>query len=98
MPVNNELKKKEFPMKLKFKKKTTTEFKNNLKSISVKLIMSPSIEDIEKACIPFANATWVDEPWDEKKMLENKSAVFASHFPEKNFTSNFGEYQFNFFD
>ena len=33
MPVNNELKKKEFPMKLKFKKKPTTEFKNNLKSI-----------------------------------------------------------------
>ena len=83
MPVNNELKKKEFPMKLKFWKKPTTDFKNNLKSISVKLIMSPSIKDIEKTCIPFANATWVDEPWDEKKMSENMSeetkALFLHH-------------------
>lgn len=79
MPVNNELKEKEFPMEIKFGKKPKTEFKNLLKSIDVKLIMSPRYEDIINACIPFANATWVDEPIEIKNMSNKSKDLFMYH-------------------
>lgn len=83
MPVNNELKQKEFPMEIKFGKTPKTEFANNLRSIKVSLQMAPSMKEIKSACIPFANATWVDEPWDAKKMTksmpEKAQDLFVHH-------------------
>lgn len=82
MPVNNDLKKKEFPMEIKFGKKPTTKFVNNLESISVKLIMAPSYEELTRCCIPFANATWLDEPMrksDLDKMSVKSQHLFLHH-------------------
>lgn len=73
MPVNNNLKQKEFPMEIKFGKEPKTNFRNNLESISVKLIMAPDLQDIINCCIPFANATWLDEPMS-KKQIYNMTA------------------------
>lgn len=62
MPVNNELKKKEFPFPIKFNCGGSTEFKNNLENIKVNLVQAPKYEDIRESCIAFANATWKDKP------------------------------------
>ena len=62
MPVNNNLKKKEFPFPIKFDKGGSTEFKNNLENIKIELVQAPRYEDIRESCIAFANATWKDKP------------------------------------
>lgn len=62
MPVNNKLKKKEFPFPIKFNKGGKTEFRNNLENIDIKLVQAPKYEEIRESCIAFANATWKDKP------------------------------------
>lgn len=80
MPKNNDLKPKQFPMPIRFGEQPTTEFKNALRAIKVSLVQAPSYEDIKKYCIPFANATWADNPFDVyNKMPEDKEDLFMHH-------------------
>lgn len=60
MPKNNELKPIEFPQKLGFNKGTDTKYKNNLKSIKVKLIQCPSFEQLLNTLPKWVKATWMD--------------------------------------
>lgn len=62
MPKNNNLPPKKFPMPIMFGEQPTTEFKNALDAIKVKLIQAPDFDDLKQYCIPFANATWSDNP------------------------------------
>jgi thymidylate synthase (FAD) len=87
MPINNNLKKKDFPMRLKFDKSPYTYYQNNLESIDVKLIMAPKYEDVRTGCIAFANATWADRPWNKneinKYMSEKTQDKFMYHIFSK---------------
>lgn len=62
MPVNNKLKRKIFPMEIKFGKEPSTSFRNNLEDIKIKLVSYTPYVILRDACIEFANATWYDRP------------------------------------
>lgn len=72
MPVNNNLPKCGFPMKVRFGEKPKTEFKNNLDSIKVTLLDYPDMDRMIKYLPMFLDATWVDDPWDSDKMNEHE--------------------------
>lgn len=84
MPVNNNLKKKSFPMDIKFEKNASTKFNNNLENIKVTLKMCPRYEDLVNPCIEFANATWYDEPIDVESFTdEEKEKIMLEIFRKK---------------
>lgn len=62
MPKNNELKPVKLPMELKFNERPHTIFKNNLKSISVKLLDAPTMDQIRSFIPQFVLATWAKTP------------------------------------
>lgn len=72
MPLNNQLKPKKFPMPICFGEKPETEFVNNLENIKVTLVQAPSMEEVKKYSIPFANATWPDYPVLRKPATDKK--------------------------
>lgn len=73
MPVNNELPKCGFPMKVRFGEKPTTQFKNNLESIKVTLIDYPEVHRILKYLPMFLEATWDDTPYDKMFISEEEA-------------------------
>lgn len=79
MSKNNNLKKKNSPMPIRFGEKPNTEFKNALKSIKVSLVQAPSFEDAKKYCIPFSNATWADDPMSFNSSMDEKSKDLVMH-------------------
>ena len=99
MPKNNDLQPKSFPMPLLFEESPTTEFKNNLLSIKVKLVQAPSYKEIKKYCIPFANATWTDEPLKVNKKLKKKEKDLLMHhiFSKKILPTTLETIRVNFF-
>lgn len=81
MPKNNDLEQVKLPMKIRFGEKPTTEFKNNLDSIKVKLMQAPSIDDLRKYLPQFANATWSDLPDDYDNLsIEEKDNIIRDVF------------------
>ena len=62
MPINEKLKRKNFPMPIRFGEEPKTQFVNNLLNIKVDLMQAPSLIELKEYCIPFANATWADFP------------------------------------
>lgn len=79
MPKNNTLKKKNSPMPIRFGEKPTTEFKNALESINVSLVQAPSFEEVKRYCIPFANATWADNPMSFNETMDEKTKDLVMH-------------------
>lgn len=72
MPLNNNLKPKEFPMPIRFGEKPVTQFTNNLMNIGVELINAPTMRQLMTSCIPFANATWLDNPMKVESYYSTK--------------------------
>ena len=62
MPKNNKLNPVKLPMEQKFYKIPKTEFKNNLASITVKLLDAPSMDQLRSYLPQFILATWAEEP------------------------------------
>ena len=58
MPINNNLKPVELPMKLRFNEKPTTNFINNLDAIRVELLDAPSLDNLRNYLPQFITATW----------------------------------------
>lgn len=79
MPKNNDLKPKTFPMDIRFGELPTTEFKNNLQAIKVDLIQSPTNDALKAYCIPFANATWADNPFQINEMSKHQKDLMLYH-------------------
>ena len=81
MPKNNKLEPVNLPMVLRFGEKPTTEFKNNLDSIKVKLMQAPTMDDLRKYLPGFANATWSDLPSDYDNLsIEKKDELIREVF------------------
>lgn len=82
MPVNNNLKPKNFPMEIKFGHEPKTEIHNNLENIKVSLISSPSMYELHSYCIPFANGTWAEDPlsiYENARQDKNISDLIIHH-------------------
>ena len=62
MPLNNDLEPIELPMDLKFGKKPSTNFLNNLSALKVELIDAPSTAQARDVAWHFVKATWADRP------------------------------------
>lgn len=62
MPKNNNLKPVTLPMKQRFGEQPKTEFVNNLDAQDIKLLQFPSTEMLVNSLVPFARATWSDDP------------------------------------
>lgn len=82
MPINNNLKPVELPMTLKFNQSQKTEFVNNLNSIKVELVDSPTREQAMKIAWNMTKATWADSPDEidsdsatEKELSQNLQDV-----------------------
>lgn len=76
---NNNLKPKKFPMPIRFGEKPVTEFKNALKAIKITLVQAPSLEQLKGYCIPFANATWADNPLEILNHVDSKNGDLIMH-------------------
>ena len=63
MPKNNNLDPVVLPMDVKFGESSITNFKNNLKSISVRLMDAPTMEQLRGYLPQFILATWAENPW-----------------------------------
>ena len=59
MPRNDSLNPISFPQEIMFGKKESTKFKNNLDSISVKLIQGPSYKELLETLPKWVKATWM---------------------------------------
>jgi thymidylate synthase (FAD) len=73
MPINNDLPDKKFPFTIKRMEQPTTEYLEALSAIKVKLIQSPSLEELMDYIPEFALATWEDKPrsdYTEKERYE----------------------------
>lgn len=79
MPINNDLIPKKSPMPIRFNEKPTTAFKNALESIKVTLVQSPSFDEIKEYCIPFANATWSDDPMSFNTIMDDRTKDLVMH-------------------
>ncbi len=79
MPRNDSLKPKEFPMDIMFGEEPNTEFKNALEAIKVTLVQAPSFRELKEYCIPFANATWADNPMEVAKKADDKTQDLIMH-------------------
>ena len=62
MPKNNNLEPIKLPMEQKFYHIPKTNFKNNLSSISVKLLDAPSMDQLRSYLPQFVLATWAESP------------------------------------
>lgn len=81
MPKNNNLEPVKLPMVLRFGEKPTTEFKNNLDAIKVRLMQAPTMDDLRKYLPGFANATWSDAPNDYDNLpVEEKDKLIREVF------------------
>lgn len=85
MPKNNKLKPKEFPQIIRFGESPTTRYKNNLDSIKVRLISSPSFEELKSYLPPFVKATWMENtlscefmPDNERERLVRRAFTFKT--------------------
>lgn len=54
------------PMNIRFGEEPKTRFKNNLDSIDIQLIQSPSMEEVRNYLVPFLEATWDEDPSIDK--------------------------------
>ena len=70
--INNSLEPCVLPMPLRFNEEPTTEFKNNLDSLSVELLSYPTLEQLKSILIPTTNATWNDDPIDVYHKMSDK--------------------------
>lgn len=61
MSKNNNLQPTELPMAIRFNEKPTTEFKNNLHSISVELMSAPTMDELRSYLPQFITATWQEK-------------------------------------
>ena len=64
MPKNTNLEPIHLPMELKFGRKSTTSYKNNLKALKVELIDAPTPEQARNVAWHYVKATWADDPND----------------------------------
>ena len=68
MPKDNSLEPVKLPMTIRFNERPTTRFLNNLESIDVQLIESPTLNDLRNYLVPFLEATWSDNMFDSRFM------------------------------
>lgn len=64
MPINESLDPVKLPMKIRFDESPTTEFKNNIESLDIRLVDAPDPTTIRKAVYCFVRSTWADKPVD----------------------------------
>ena len=84
MPKNNNLEPVKLPMDIKFGKKPTTEFKNNLNAINVTLVDAPTMDQLRSYLPGFATATWANTPNDWMEMsIEEKDQIIREAFTGK---------------
>lgn len=76
MPINNELQPVLLPMDLKFGEGPVTNYINNLESLNVEVIDSPTREQAQKIAWHMTKATWADTPSETN--FENASPEEAS--------------------
>lgn len=88
MPKNNSLESVELPMIQKWNYKPRTEFVNNLRSIKIKLLSYPTIEQLCSYLLDFSLATWSEKSLDnfencceKTKMEELKKIFFGKALP-----------------
>ena len=62
MPQNRNLEPITLPMALKFGKKHSTNFFNNLEALTVELVDAPSKEQAQNVAWHYVKATWADDP------------------------------------
>ena len=75
MPKDNSLEPVKLPMTIRFNERPTTRFLNNLESIDVQLIESPTLNDLRNYLVPFLEATWSDNMFDSRFMtIQEKDA------------------------
>lgn len=77
MPKNNNLEPIEFPQEVRFGEKPTTEYVNNLDSISVKLVSAPHLNELVSYIPQFVKATWMEsvKSCDELDLAEKVSLI-----------------------
>lgn len=99
MPKNNDLAPKSFPMDIRFGEKPTTEFKNNLTAIKVKLMGAPSYDKLIEYCVPFSNATWSDNALliNSKLTRKQKDLVMYHIFSGKILPTTMETIRLNFY-
>lgn len=76
MPINNNLKQVKLPMDLKFGQEPVTNYINNLESLNVEVIDSPTREQAQKIAWHMTKSTWADSP--NETSFENASPEEAS--------------------
>lgn len=97
MPKNNDLNPIKFPQEIGFDKGTNTKFKNNLTSIKVKLIQSPSFEELLLNLPKWVKATWMESVNSTDKMsIAERWAVAYDVFHGKTLPSAKETIQFVF--
>jgi len=64
MPLNRDLEPITLPMELKFGKKSTTNFYNNIEALNVELIDAPTVDGARNVAWHYVKATWADQPED----------------------------------
>jgi len=79
MPKNNSLSPKQFPMPVRFNEEPQTTFKNALEAIKVTLVQAPDFDDLKKYCVPFANATWADDPMSFNDSIDDTTQDLIMH-------------------
>ena len=62
MPQNRDLEPITLPMDLKFGKKHSTDFTNNLEALTVELVDAPTKEQAQNVAWHYVKATWADDP------------------------------------
>ena len=83
MPKNNNLNPVKLPMDQKWNEKPSTDFKNNLDSIGVFLIDSPTVEQLREYMPQFLEATWNEAPKGEYLSVKDKDEIIRSCFEGK---------------
>lgn len=97
MPKNNNLPKCGFPMHVRFGEKPTTEYKNNLESIKVRLIDYPDVENLIDYIPMFVKATWDDSPYDAfNRTKEEKIKILRDCLHGKTLPTALETMQFTF--
>jgi thymidylate synthase (FAD) len=76
LPINNNLKQVKLPMDLKFGQEPVTNYINNLESLNVEVIDSPTREQAQKIAWHMTKSTWADSP--NETSFENASPEEAS--------------------
>jgi len=78
MPINNKLDVVSLPTSLGIGDEVKTEYVDHLDSIDVKLVNSPSIEELRNYIPDFCTATWAEEPFhtDDMSSLEKDKMIW----------------------